>query len=87
MVLGYWTIIAVAADGGIDSHGVPDGATGAANATLQRASQMALIPTWFLAAYLMVILVARACLVLWERVGWCGGPSWACLPSPGSWIR
>lgn len=34
------------------------------------ASQMALIPTWFLAAYLMVIAVAPVCLVLWERFGW-----------------
>lgn len=36
----------------------------------QLASQMALIPTWFLAAYLMVILVAPPCLLLWERFGW-----------------
>ncbi|HEX7351365.1 acyltransferase family protein [Brachybacterium sp.] len=43
---------------------------GAPNATVQIASQMALIPTWFLAAYLMVILVAPPCLVLWERFGW-----------------
>jgi hypothetical protein len=33
-----------------------------ADATVQLASQMALIPTWFLAAYLMVILVAPPCL-------------------------
>ncbi|MGO3290311.1 acyltransferase family protein [Brachybacterium sp.] len=45
-------------------------AAGAPNATVQLASQMALIPTWFLAAYLMVILVAPPCLVLWERFGW-----------------
>ena len=31
---------------------------------------MALIPTWFLAAYLMVIMVAPPCLLLWERFGW-----------------
>ena len=31
---------------------------------------MALIPTWFLAAYLMVIMVAPPCLILWERFGW-----------------
>ena len=43
---------------------------GASTATVQLASQMALIPTWFLAAYLMVILVAPPCLVLWERFGW-----------------
>ncbi|EWS82560.1 hypothetical protein BF93_05850 [Brachybacterium phenoliresistens] len=45
-------------------------AAGAAPATLQLASQMALVPTWFLAAYLLVIVVAPACLVLWERFGW-----------------
>ena len=139
VVLGHWTIIAVDADGGIQPHGVLDGArwthpltwlfqvmpifflvggysnalswrsarrkdlsygqwlrtrlrrlgipliplllawlvigvvavlAGAPTATVQLASQMALIPTWFLAAYLMVILVAPPCLVLWERFGW-----------------
>ncbi|MGO1225979.1 MAG: acyltransferase family protein [Brachybacterium sp.] len=50
--------------------GVVAVAAGAPNATVQLASQMALIPTWFLAAYLMVIMVAPACLVLWERFGW-----------------
>lgn len=45
-------------------------AAGAPNGTVQLASQMALIPTWFLAAYLMVILVAPPCLVLWEKFGW-----------------
>src|SRR5699024_8332703 len=43
---------------------------GAENTTVQLASQMALIPTWFLAAYLMVIMVAPSCLILWERFGW-----------------
>ena len=139
VVLGHWTIIAVDADGGIQPHGVLDGArwthpltwlfqvmpifflvggysnalswrsarrkdlsygqwlrtrlrrlgipliplllawlvigavavaAGAPHATVQLASQMALIPTWFLAAYLMVILVAPPCLLLWERFGW-----------------
>ena len=139
VVLGHWTIIAVDADGGIQPHGVLDGArwthpltwlfqvmpifflvggysnalswrsarrkdlsygqwlrtrlrrlgipliplllawlvigvvavvAGAPHVTVQLASQMALIPTWFLAAYLMVILVAPPCLVLWERFGW-----------------
>ena len=50
--------------------GVVAVAAGAPHATVQLASQMALIPTWFLAAYLMVILVAPPCLVLWERLGW-----------------
>ncbi len=50
--------------------GVVAVAAGAPNATVQLASQMALIPTWFLAAYLMVIIVAPPCLLLWERFGW-----------------
>ena len=139
VVLGHWTIIAVDADGGIQPHGVLDGArwthpltwlfqvmpifflvggysnalswrsarrkdlgygqwlrtrlrrlgipliplllawlvigvvavvAGAPHVTVQLASQMALIPTWFLAAYLMVIMVAPPCLILWERFGW-----------------
>ena len=139
VVLGHWTIIAVDADGGIQPHGVLDGArwthpltwlfqvmpifflvggysnalswrsarrkgvgyaewlrarlrrlgiplipmllawlvisvvavaAGTGNTTVQLASQMALIPTWFLAAYLMVIMVAPPCLILWERFGW-----------------
>ena len=50
--------------------GVVAVAFGAPHATVQLASQMALIPTWFLAAYLMVILVGPPCLWLWERFGW-----------------
>lgn len=45
-------------------------AAGAPTDALQRASRMALVPTWFLAAYLLVIIVAPACLALWERFGW-----------------
>ena len=45
-------------------------AAGADPSTVRLASQMALIPTWFLASYLMVIAVAPACFVLWERFGW-----------------
>lgn len=45
-------------------------AAGIAPATVQVASQMALIPTWFLAAYLLVICLAPPCLALWERFGW-----------------
>lgn len=45
-------------------------AVGVPTATLQIASQVALVPTWFLAAYLLVIIVAPGCLVLWERFGW-----------------
>ncbi|WP_166969454.1 acyltransferase family protein [Brevibacterium atlanticum] len=45
-------------------------AAGAAPAAVQLASQMALVPTWFLAAYLLVVIVAPPCLLLWERWGW-----------------
>ncbi|MGY5764755.1 acyltransferase family protein [Brachybacterium sp. DNPG3] len=45
-------------------------AAGADAATVQLASQMALVPTWFLAAYLLVIIAGPPCLVLWERWGW-----------------
>ncbi|MGO1973983.1 MAG: acyltransferase family protein [Propionibacteriaceae bacterium] len=45
-------------------------AIGVSAAEVQLASQMAMIPTWFLAAYLLVIIVAPGCLVLWERFGW-----------------
>jgi fucose 4-O-acetylase-like acetyltransferase len=45
-------------------------AAGVTPEQVQVASQMALIPTWFLAAYLLVIVLAPPCLVLWERFGW-----------------
>ncbi|MDK7742648.1 acyltransferase family protein [Helcobacillus massiliensis] len=139
VVLGHWTIIAVDADGGLQPHGVLDGArwthpltwvfqvmpifflvggysnalswrsarrkdttyvswlrarlrrlgiplvpvlitwlvicavalaAGADAETVRLASQMALIPTWFLASYLLVIMVAPPLLVVWERIGW-----------------
>lgn len=37
---------------------------------LQLASRVALVPTWFLAAYVVVVTLAPAALVLWERLGW-----------------
>lgn len=43
---------------------------GAEPASVQLASQMALVPTWFLAAYLLVVIVAPPCLILWEKWGW-----------------
>lgn len=45
-------------------------ASGAEPASVQLASQMALVPTWFLAAYLLVVIVAPPCLILWEKWGW-----------------
>lgn len=38
--------------------------------TLRPASQAALVPTWFLAAYVLVVAVAPFTLWLWERWGW-----------------
>lgn len=37
---------------------------------LQLASQVAIMPTWFLAAYVAIVTVAPAALWVWERVGW-----------------
>ncbi|MGA7098051.1 MAG: acyltransferase [Acidimicrobiia bacterium] len=38
--------------------------------TLQLASQVALVPTWFLAAYVVIVTIAPAGLWLWDRWGW-----------------
>ncbi|HXV70413.1 MAG TPA: acyltransferase [Acidimicrobiia bacterium] len=37
---------------------------------LQLASQVALVPTWFLAAYVVIVTLAPPALWLWERAGW-----------------
>lgn len=37
---------------------------------LQLASRVALVPTWFLAAYVVIVTLAPAALRLWERTGW-----------------
>jgi hypothetical protein len=37
---------------------------------LQLASRVALVPTWFLAAYVVIVTLAPAALVLWEHLGW-----------------
>lgn len=38
--------------------------------TLRLASTVALVPTWFLAAYILVVAVAPATLMAWERWRW-----------------
>ena len=43
---------------------------GVPGSTLRLASQVALVPTWFLAAYILVVMVAPATLALWERWRW-----------------
>lgn len=45
-------------------------AAGVPGATLRTASQVALVPTWFLAAYIVVVAVAPLLLSVWERFGW-----------------
>lgn len=45
-------------------------AAGVPGATLRTASQVALVPTWFLAAYVVVVALAPAALWLWGRLGW-----------------
>lgn len=37
---------------------------------LQLASQVALVPTWFLAAYVVIVALAPAALIIWDRLGW-----------------
>ena len=57
-------------------------AAGVSADTLRTASQVALVPTWFLAAYVVVCSIAPATLWLWERTGWAsvvGGVALACL--------
>jgi hypothetical protein len=37
---------------------------------LQLASRVALVPTWFLAAYVVIVTLAPVALAIWERFGW-----------------
>ncbi|GAA4399827.1 acyltransferase family protein [Fodinibacter luteus] len=57
-------------------------AAGVPAVTLRTASQVALVPTWFLAAYVVVCALAPATLWLWERFGWASvvaGAALGCL--------
>ena len=58
-LLAAWLVTATLAD----LAGVPA-------AALRTASQVALVPTWFLAAYVVVCALAPATVWLWERLGW-----------------
>ncbi len=58
LLLTWVALLAVA-----DAAGVDRGA-------LRTASQVALVPTWFLAAYVVVCALAPLTLRLWERFGW-----------------
>lgn len=55
----FWTVLAPAAH-----------ALGVDTATLNIASRASLVPTWFLAAYVVVVSLAPLTLKLWERFGW-----------------
>jgi len=62
-------------------------AAGVPGATLRTASQVALVPTWFLAAYIVVVAVAPLLLSVWERFGWWSvgaGCSWAAWSTGGA---
>lgn len=43
---------------------------GTDNRVLRIADRAALVPTWFIAAYVLIIVLAPPTLVLWERIGW-----------------
>ncbi len=58
LLLTWVVLLAVADAAGVD------------RAALRTASQVALVPTWFLAAYVVVCAVAPLTLRLWERFGW-----------------
>ncbi len=55
----FWAVVAPVAH-----------ALGASGETLRIASRASLVPTWFLAAYVVVVSVAPLTLRLWERWGW-----------------
>ena len=58
-LLAVWLVLlAVALAAGVDP------------AVLRTASQTALVPTWFLAAYVVVCALAPLTLRVWERAGW-----------------
>ena len=55
----FWAVVAPVAH-----------ALGASGETLRIASRASLVPTWFLAAYVVVVSLAPLTLRLWERWGW-----------------
>ncbi|UUW90404.1 acyltransferase family protein [Nocardioides sp. WV_118_6] len=55
----FWAVLAPAAH-----------ALGADPDLLRIASRASLVPTWFLAAYVVVVAVAPLTLLAWERAGW-----------------
>lgn len=55
----FWAVVAPAAH-----------ALGVSSSALRIASMASLVPTWFLAAYVVVVALAPLTLALWDRFGW-----------------
>lgn len=55
----FWAVLAPAAS-----------AWGVSGSTLRIASMASLVPTWFLAVYVLVVALTPATLALWDRCGW-----------------
>ena len=53
---------------------------------LQLASRVALVPTWFLAAYVVIVTLAPAALIIWERLGWWSVVVGVLLAAVADWI-
>jgi surface polysaccharide O-acyltransferase-like enzyme len=53
---------------------------------LQLASQVALVPTWFLAAYVVIVTLAPVALWIWERWGWWTIVSGVALAALCDWL-
>ncbi|HEY1135177.1 MAG TPA: acyltransferase family protein [Nocardioides sp.] len=58
-LMAFWAVVAPVAH-----------ALGMSGSTLRIASMASLVPTWFLAVYVLVVALAPATLALWERWGW-----------------
>lgn len=53
---------------------------------LQLASRTALVPTWFLAAYVVIVTLAPLALMLWERFGWWSIGTGLVLAACADWL-
>lgn len=53
---------------------------------LQLASRVALVPTWFLAAYVLIVTLAPPALTLWERAGWWSIIAGVALAGLADWL-
>jgi fucose 4-O-acetylase-like acetyltransferase len=53
---------------------------------LQLASRTALVPTWFLAAYVVIVTLAPPALAVWERFGWWSIVTGTALAAAADWL-